>query len=57
MPLLPAAGHSGRREPWPVQFIIADNQLPIDYRRDYAQMDFTYHRPPSRPSSTQALKP
>jgi hypothetical protein len=28
-----------------VQFIIADNQLPIDYRQGYAQKDFSYDHP------------
>lgn len=28
-----------------VQFIIADNQLPIDYKRGYAQKDFGYDHP------------
>jgi hypothetical protein len=31
--------------PGRVQFIIADNQLPAHYRRDYAQIDFTYDTP------------
>jgi hypothetical protein len=28
-----------------VQFIIADNQLPASYRRDYDEIDFTYDSP------------
>ena len=28
-----------------VQFIVADNQLPIDYRQGYAQKDFSYDHP------------
>ena len=28
-----------------VQFIIADNELPADYRRDYDEIDFTYDSP------------
>jgi len=28
-----------------VQFIIADNELPADYRRDYDEIDFTYNSP------------
>jgi hypothetical protein len=31
--------------PGQVQFLIADNQLPTHYRRDYAQIDFTYGTP------------
>jgi AAA domain len=31
--------------PGQVQFIIADNQLPAAYRRDYDEIDFTYHSP------------
>ena len=31
--------------PGQVQFIIADNQLPAHYRRDYAEIDFTYDTP------------
>jgi AAA domain len=29
----------------PLQFIIADNELPDSYRRHYAQVDFTYDHP------------
>jgi len=28
-----------------VQVIIGDNELPADYRRDYAQLDFDYDHP------------
>jgi hypothetical protein len=31
--------------PGQVQFIIADNQLPAHYRRDYDEIDFTYDSP------------
>ena len=31
--------------PGQVQFIIADNQLPPAYRRDYDEIDFTYQSP------------
>lgn len=31
--------------PGQLQFIIADNQLPAHYRRDYAEIDFTYDTP------------
>jgi hypothetical protein len=31
--------------PGQVQFIIADNQLPARYRRDYDEIDFTYESP------------
>lgn len=31
--------------PGQVQFIVADNQLPAAYRRDYDEMDFTYESP------------
>jgi hypothetical protein len=31
--------------PGQVQFLIADNQLPVHYRRDKAQIDFTYDTP------------
>jgi hypothetical protein len=37
--------------PGQVQFLIADNQLPAHYRRDYDQIDFTYDTPPSQPSA------
>lgn len=42
--------------PGQVQFLIADNQLPAHYRRDKAQIDFTYDTPPSRPSTTPARR-
>jgi hypothetical protein len=35
--------------PGQVQFLIADNQLPADYRRDKAQIDFTYDMPTVSP--------
>jgi len=28
-----------------LQLIIADNEVPVEYRRDYAEIDFTYERP------------
>jgi hypothetical protein len=31
--------------PGQVQFIVADNQLPVAYRRDYDEIDFTYQSP------------
>jgi hypothetical protein len=46
--------------PGQVQFIIADNQLPPHYRRDYAQIDFTYDTPtisPIRHPGPAAVQP
>jgi hypothetical protein len=28
-----------------LQLIIADNEVPAEYRRDYSEIDFTYERP------------